>query len=129
MLSQLMEGVQIEFIDAYFNILPGTPATIEKVNYKTGRIDGVTVNEQKFSINYYDTKSNFRVKTTCITGFEIWDYLYDAYGLEEGKKIAFDYIKESSLDADSQKFCHELREAVKKAILAEALKQKKLKED
>jgi hypothetical protein len=129
MLVQLKEGVRIEFIDAYYDITAGTPAIIEKVDYNTGKINGVTAEGRKFSINYYDTKSNFRVKTTCMTGFEMWDYLRDTYGLAEGKKIAFDFIKESSADADSQKFCHELRESIKKAILEEALKQKSLKED
>ncbi|MDR1603912.1 MAG: hypothetical protein LBS10_03855 [Gracilibacteraceae bacterium] len=129
MLNQLKKGVQIEFIDTYFNIAAGTAAVIEKVDYKTGRVDGVTADEQKFSINYFDTKSSFRVKTTCLTGFEIWDYLLETYGFSEARKIAFDFIKEAADDADSRKFCYELREAVKKAILEVALSKQKNKEE
>ncbi|MDR0434340.1 MAG: hypothetical protein LBH21_04655 [Gracilibacteraceae bacterium] len=129
MLSQIEIGTQIVFINDMYEITAGTEATINKVDYKTGKIEGQTAEGQKFQINYFDTKSNFRIKLRCMTGSELWKYLTNNYDSNESRRIAIEMIKESGNDDDSQRLCFELREAIKKSILEAALARKKLAEE
>ncbi|MDR1320199.1 MAG: hypothetical protein LBK56_02070 [Gracilibacteraceae bacterium] len=124
MLSQIEIGTNIVFINDMYEITAGTEATINKVDYKTGKVEGLTAEGQKFQINYFDTKSSFRIKLRCMTGAEVWEYLTNNYDSNESRKIALEMIKESGADDDSQRLCYELREAVKKSILAAALARK-----